>query len=365
MKKLILPVSLLLSIMTVLLLTSNFKQSSTYFYGITESKEQSVSFQNSVVITDIKVIEGQIVEKGSVLLTAKRSELDIEQDLYNSQLDEISARQNESKAKLNAEINVLRAKKSAELFKIDAQIKQLQSKRQLNHELYKSITGNTPVTVGATSNVLQQQVQSLNAQRKSVARSIQAQINSLYTQIKASEQPVAVQKEQIKKRLNEVNRQAEELTIRADFSGRIGSISFKPGEKIPSFQSIMTVHGLYPKTAKGYILETVANDVYIGQELWIYSSNGHNTATIKGEVESLGNRIVEYPERLKKNQSVKTWGREVNISLPANNNLLLGEKVQISFTPQTKNSLTAFLTPLKEKEKLVSPKSIAHQAGDK
>jgi len=365
MKKLILPLSLLLSVFVVLLLTSSFQKSSTYFYGVTESKEQSVSFQNPVVITDVKVIEGQLVEKGSILLTAKRSELNAEQGQYHSQLDVLDARQNEAKAKLNAEINVLRVQKSAELFKIDAQIKKLQSKWQLDRELYKSIMGNAPANMGVSSSSLQQQIQSLLTQRKAVALSIQAQINSLQTQIKASERPVAVQKNQIEKRLNEVNRQAEELTIRADFSGRIGSISFKPGEKIPSFQSIMTVYGLYPKTAKGYILETVANDVYIGQDLWIYSSNGHNTATIKGEVESLGNRIVEYPERLKKNQSIKTWGREVNISLPANNNLLLGEKVQISFTPQTQNSLTAFFMPLKEKEKLVSPKSVVHQVGDK
>ncbi|MEE9445515.1 MAG: hypothetical protein V3V19_07610 [Cocleimonas sp.] len=365
MKKLILPLALFLSVMSVLLLTSNFQQSSTYFYGITDNQEQSVSFQNAVVITDVKVIEGQIVEKGSILLTAKRSELNVEQDEYNSQLDEINARQNEAKAKLNAEINVLRAKKSAELFQIDAQIKQLKSKRQLNHELFKSITGNVPVTADANSNGLQQQIQSLNAQHKAVARSIQAQINSLNTQIKASEQPAVVQKNQIKKRLNEVNRQAEELTIRADFSGRIGSISFKPGEKIPSFQSIMTVHGLYPKTVKGYILESVANDVYIGQELWISSSNGHSAGIIKGEVESLGNRIVEYPERLKKNHNIKSWGREVNLSLPINNTLLLGEKVQISFTPQTSNSLTSFLAPLKEKGKALLPKSIAHQMDDR
>jgi len=359
MKKLILPLTLLLSVVAVLLLTNNFQQSSTYFYGITDNQEQSVSFQNSVVITDIKVIEGQIVEKGSVLLTAKRSELNVEQDHFNSQLDEINARQKESNAKLNAEINVLRAKKSAELFQIDAQIKQLQSKRQLNNELFKSITGNAPVTVDANLNGFQQQLQSLRSQRKAVARSIQAQIDSLIIQIKASEQPVVVQKDQIKKRLDEVNRQAEELTIRADFSGRIGSINFKPGEKIPSFQSIMTVHGLYPKTAKGYILESVANDVHIGQQLWIYSSNGHNTALIKGEVESLGNRIVEYPERLKKNQTMKSWGREVNIRLPVNNSLLLGEKVQISFTPQESYDLTSLLNLRKEEGVTSLPNYIA------
>jgi len=350
-KKIIFPLTLVICILSVLFLTTDFKQTTTYFYGITDSQEQAVSFENAVLITDIKVIEGQIVDKGSVLFTAKRSELDVEQDQINSQLDELNARQSEAKDKLNAEIRVLRAKKRAELFKIDSQIKQLQSKRQMKYDLYKSITGSAPAVSSSNSDAAQQQVQSLQAQRHTVASAVQAEINSLKVQIDASQKPLLVQKKNMQNHLDEVNRQAEELIIRANFKGRIGSINFKPGEKIPSFQGIMTVHGLYPQAAKGYILESVANEVNIGQKLWITSTNGSKLGVVRGEVESLGNRIVEYPERLKKNQTVKSWGREVNISLPQNNKLLLGEKVQISFKPQSVSKLNSFIAPIKEMTK--------------
>jgi len=346
MKKVVIPIALVLALLGMFLLTSSLQQSTSYFYGITENKEQSVSFQNPVVVTNIKVIEGQTVEKGTILLNAKRGELSVEQDKFNSQLDALNAQQYEEKAKLNAQINVLQVLRKAELDQLGVQILQLQTKNQLNKKLFESITGSAPAkTMGVDP--LQQQLSALGIKRQSINRSFQAQINSLRAQLKASKQPVFVQKEQIKKRLNEVNRQAEELTIRADFSGRIGSINTKPGEKIPAFQSILTVHGLYPKTAKGYILETVANDVHIGQTLWISSTSGHKTEVIKGEVESLGNRIVEYPDRLKKNQAVKSWGREVNIRLPANNTLLLGEKIQISFSLPSDKGLT-FFRKLKE-----------------
>jgi HlyD family secretion protein len=346
MKKIVIPIALILALLGMFVLTSSLQQSTSYFYGITENKEQSVSFQNPVVVTDIKVIEGQIVEKGTILLAAKRGELSVEQDKFNSQLDALNARQYEAKAKLNAEIKVLRVQRKADVDQVGVQIQQLQTKNQLNKKLFESITGSAPVrTSGADP--AQQQLSALRIKRKSIYRSFQAKIDSLQAQLKASKQPAFVQKKQIKKRLNEVNRQAEELTIRADFSGRIGSINTKPGEKIPAFQSILTVHGLYPKTAKGYILETVANDVHIGQTLWLSSTNGHKTVVIKGEVESLGNRIVEYPDRLKKNQAIKSWGREVNIRLPANNTLLLGEKVQISFSLPSDKGLT-FFRKLKE-----------------
>ncbi len=346
MKKVVIPIALLLALLGMFFLTSSLQQSTTYFYGITENKEQSVSFQDPVVVTEIKVIEGQIVEKGTILLSAKRDELSVEQDKFNSQLDALNAQQHEEKAKFNAQINVLRVQRKAEIDQIGVQILQFQTKRQLNNKLFESITGRAPEKISG-ANMLQQQVKALQIKRNSVYRSFQAQIDSLVAQRNASKQPVFIQKEQIKKRLNEVNRQAKELTIRADFSGRIGSINIKPGEKIPAFQSILTVHGLYPKTAKGYILETVANDVHIGQTLWISSSNGHKSEVIKGEVESLGNRIVEYPDRLKKNQAIKSWGREVNIRLPTNNTLLLGEKVQISFSVPSDKGIT-FFRKLKE-----------------
>ncbi len=346
MKKIVIPIALLLALLGMFFLTSSMQQSTTYFYGITENKEQSVSFQNPVVVTDIKVIEGQVVEKGMILLTAKRGELSVEQDKFNSQLDVLNAQQYEEKAKLNSEVNVLKVQQKAELDQVGVQILQLKAKNQLNKKLFESITGSAPAkTSGADP--LQQQLSALELKRQSISRSFQSKINNLRVQLKASKQPVFVQKEQIKKRLNEVNRQAAELTIRSDFSGRIGSINTKPGEKIPAFQSILTVHGLYPKTAKGYILETVANDVHIGQTLWISSTSGHKTEVIKGEVESLGNRIVEYPDRLKKNQAFKSWGREVNIRLPANNKLLLGEKIQISFSLPSDKGLT-FFRKLKE-----------------
>ncbi len=363
MKKIIIPLALLSAIVGVFLLTNSFNEKTDHFYGITDNQEQSVRFSEPVEITEIRVIEGQYVEQGTVLLKAKRSELSAQQDQLKGQIDELDARQSESKAKLNAEIEVLRAKKRAELLSVDAQISQLHSKRQFNNDLYKSITGDAPTH--SASNPLQQQVQSLGEQRSAIAGAIQAQINSLKTQLKASKQPIYVQKKQVTERLDEINRQADELTIRADFTGRIGSINIKQGERIPSFQSVMTVHGLYPEYVKGYIHENVSNDVKIGQQVWVHSSYNNRGITVKGSVESLGSRIVEYPDRLKKNAAVRSWSREVNIRLGINNPLLLGEKVQISFAYQKPNTAEAFFSPFGKKSESLFPGAVAGQISDR
>jgi HlyD family secretion protein len=363
--KLLLPLALLLSVAAVFMLTQSFEKNTTQFFGLTEDHEQAVSFQEPVEITEIAVIEGQYVEQGSVLLRAKRSELDGQKILLNSQIDELNARQGESAATIRAQIRVLQAKKSAELAKIDMQIQQLQSKRRLNVDLYKKITGNSLDTL-ATDGVdpMVEQENLLRQQKQYLANSIQAQINALRTQLSASKKPISVKKHQVEDRLAELNRQAQELIVRADFTGRIGSINFKQGERVPAFKGVMTVHGLYPEYVKGYIHENVSNDAKIGQRVWVYASRNHKQAPVSGVIESLGSRIVEYPDRLKVNPQVRSWGREVNIRLEKNNPLLLGEKVQISFTPQRPNSAEAFFKPFGEKAEGMLPNAFAEERGE-
>ena len=359
MSKLLLPAALLLSIAGVFMLTNSFEQNTTQFFGITENHEQTVSFQEPVEITQIAVIEGQYVEQGSVLLRARRSELDGQKILLNSQIDELNARQGESAATIHAEIRVLKAKKAAELAKIDVQIRQLQLKRHKNEDLYQKITGES-LHVGVQGiDPLVEQAQMLRQQKQYLASSIQAQINALREQLSASKKPIVVKKQQVENRLNELNRQAQELIIHADFTGRIGSINFKQGERVPAFKGVMTLHGLYPEYVKGYIHENVSNDARIGQRVWVYASRNHKQPPVSGVIESLGSRIVEYPERLKINPQVRSWGREVNIRLDKNNPLLLGEKVQISFSPQRPNSAEAFFKPFSPVAENIFPDAFA------
>ena len=349
MKKLILPITLVVSIVFVLLLTSSFHENTTHFFGIADNQEQSVSFQEPVKILDINVIEGQFVEQGMVLLRAERSSLKATKSQLNSQIEELGAQQTESKVKIEAEVAVLRAQEKAEIARLDMQIAELHSRQQQNINLYKNILGSMPKA--QTPDPLQTQIGFLYKQKGLISRSIQAQINSLAEKGNASKEPISIRKKQIMDNLDEINRQQDELTIKADFSGRIGSINHKRGERIAAFGPILTVYGLYPKLIKGYIHENVSNDVKIGQKVWIYSlsSNNNQDIPVEGIVKSLGTRIVEYPERLKKNPLVKSWGREVNIRLPMNNTLLLGEKVQVSFSPQRQNTIEAYFKPFAEK----------------
>lgn len=361
MNKIVLPLVLTLSLIAVLFLTSSFQENTTHFYGIADNQEQSVSFQEAVKITEITIIEGQYVEQGMIILKAERSSLLAQKNQLNGQIDELIARQNESKVRVSAEIKVLKAQEKTDLSSVDLQIAELRSKQKVNFELYKNVMGSAPEPQIEDS--IQVHINSLGRQRQIIHESIKTQINSLIAKVNAGNEPIIVQKKRVAESLNEITRQEEELIVKADFSGKIGSIQYKRGERVASFQPILMVYGLYPKKVKGYIHENVSNNVKIGQQVWIHSLSSINKdMVIEGKVESLGTRIVEYPERLKKNPMIKSWGREVNIRLPMNNTLLLGEKVQVRFSPEHSNNVTAFLKPFEEKAKLLFPRAYVNQA---
>ena len=59
-------------------------------------------------------------------------------------------------------------------------------------------------------------------------------------------------------------------------------------------------------------------------------------------ITGLGSRIVEIPDRLRKNPDLKTYGREVLISIPPTNFFLQKEKVILNLLKSTSRPATIF-----------------------
>lgn len=161
-------------------------------------------------------------------------------------------------------------------------------------------------------------------------------------QLKTDIRPADAQIAELEKRKLEFNRQAEELKVVAQFSGSIGRIFFKPGEQVRPFMPILTLHDEQPSFVKGYIHEQVLDTVKVGQSVWLQSTgaSSYNSERICGVVESIGSRLTEYLDRLKRNPMVSAWGREVVIRLVEQNQFLLNEKIRIF--PKEPKSLSSW-----------------------
>ena len=330
LKRSILVLTWVSALCCVMLLALVYKGKPKQFFGIAGSREQSISFQHPVEILHIAVVEGEEVEQTTPLVEVRRYDLISKQAIIEDNITELKSRHSESLAATRAKLESLRAQQQAELVEIDTQIQSLESRHTLNLSLMKDISGADPSGENSHASPLLAEVDGLKEKRSLIKMSLQAQIDNLENQLETDLRPADAQIAELEKRKTELQRQAEDLKVSAKFNGSIGSVLYKPGEQVRPFSPILTLHSSFPSFIKGYIHEELLNDVAVGQPVWAESScNAREKRIIRGLVESLGSRIVEYPERLQRNPMVAAWGREVIIHLDNQNSLLLGEKVRI------------------------------------
>jgi multidrug resistance efflux pump len=336
MKKAILPLCWILAMIGIFKLADSFNRKSEHFFGIADNREQNISFQYPVEIIQTLALEGEDVAQGMAILEVKRHDLTSSQNTLDEQIKKLKLEKNEAHQTITSQIESLVANKESTLADIDQKIHEVEARLQLiqhNKMLAESISGTRIAQETPVSETLE--IADLEKKRHYAAQAIQAEINNLTQQLNATRRPVDAQIAELQGNKTELQRQNKSLRVNAQFNGRIGSIHFKPGDLVAAFQPIMTVNSLTPTNVKGFIQENILNEVRIGQTVWVKSITlNHDEPPLEGIVESLGNRIVEYPERIKKDPLINAWGREVVVRLTTKNSLLFGEKVDIFLSPK-------------------------------
>ncbi len=328
MNKIILPFCLTLALLGIFLLSDSFSDKSLHFFGIAGQREQSISFQYPVEIVQVFGVDGKEVTQGEPMLEVRRQDLNTDRTALEQEIRRYELQKQETHNTITSQLVSLKAKKQAVSADMDYQIHVLELRLRINANMMDSISeGNPSKNIISNNNELQD----LKRKRHYLVQAIQAEINNLEEQHNSTIRPIDAQLAELQHRKEELYQQNISLKVSALFNGRIGSVNFKAGELVPPFQSIMSVHSLIPRYIKGYIHENILNDVKVDQTVAVRSlAFNKGEKPLKGIVESMGNRIVEYPERLKKNPLVPAWGREVIVRLnDPHNSLLFGEKVEV------------------------------------
>jgi multidrug resistance efflux pump len=332
MKKALLPIFWIIALIGIFQLADSFKSKSEHFFGLADTREQSISFQYPVEIVQALAVEGEDAKQGMPILVVRRNDLSSSRTTLDEQIRKLELDKKEAKATITSQIQSLTANKQSTLADIDQQIHAIETRIQLNRQnriLLESISGVPNNEIPPAPETFE--VLDLEKKRHFAAKAIQAEIDNLTTQLNSTNRPIDAQIAELKNNKAELQRQNKSLTVTAQFNGRIGSVLYKPSDLVAAYQPIMTVHSTTPRSVKGYVHENILNEVKVGQTVWVKSLGlDHDTPPLEGVVESLGNRIVDYPERLKKDPQISTFGREVVVGLPSNNPLLFGEKVDIS-----------------------------------
>ena len=320
----------LLSIVTILIALFFFDwhygHETFVFFGFAENKEMEIRVEHPVTIEHIYVTAGSKVKKGDLLMEVTRSGLAFAQSELNLEIASLESQLNIWIADLQGSIRLLNAQKIAKENEIQTQIEQLESEMAINQSLVKDLesietakdkTGNSPNEI---------RIEGLKKELKLSVRPLESEIKKLKDELRAPRNPIKIQIRKLQKEVGYNHQEEEKLTIHAPNDGIAGSIFCKVGEQFSAFTTLLTFYEENPTHVKGYVLESLILKVKMGDDVAVHSGV-KSSVKCMGKVIGMGSRVVEIPERIRKNPTFKTFGREILIEIPADNDFLQKEKV--------------------------------------
>ena len=211
---------------------------------------------------------------------------------------------------------------------IQGKIQLLEKEIDLNKSLYEGLS--TIQTEGDNGlNPDLTKLELLKQNKEDIEQKAAEEIKMQRKLLAAIDAPAGLKTDKLETEITQFEEEQDRLLIYAPSDGLIGNVTCKEGENISAFSTLMNFYKHNPTLVKGYVHESMILEVQVGDELEV-SSSLHPDHTIKGVVFGLGSRIVEIPERLRKIPEFKTYGREVLIKIPAENDFLQKEKVLLN-----------------------------------
>ncbi len=321
---------------SLFMFNKDHKSSVILFYGFAENKETEVNFNHPIQIKKIYVSPGQAIKKDQPLIDVIRLEddLKLEDEIYKIQL--VNEERNIWSKKINEEINILEEEKSLELSKIKNEIKETQTASSTEQNLLNSLS---TVSVPANaSNRHTEKVKLLETEYKNLTALFDKKIQAKKSELLNGEKEFNVRVNRLEYMIqHRENNQVIDISMLAPEDGLIGNINCKEAEHFSSYKTILSIYEPNPSIIKGYIQEDFIMQIAINDSI-IVKSTKQSGLDYKGKVIGLGSRIVEIPARLRKRQEVKTFGREVIISIPKDNEFLQKEKTILELIPNKKES---------------------------
>ncbi|AGA77750.1 HlyD family secretion protein [Echinicola vietnamensis] len=308
---------------------SNFNNS---FYGIAENNDFVVSYGGLVEIKEIHVVSGQNVTKGDTLIEVIRPELDQRIREISDQLVTLRSQKIANEMNNQSMISQLEAEIKAKRAEIESQIRQIEMQYDINKSLTNELKSlKFEADSSSTLNPTEARINSLNKDLELLTSPLKLRIEQLKAQSNPQKNPHNIQIQNLENELNKLKQEKKKLIVYAQADGVIGTVGFKSGEIVSPYTPILILNSQTPSYITGFIHENSYQNIQIADQVQVQSL-ADNSKKLMGEVVGVGSNIAEYPERLRKNMEVRLWGREIQVKIPKQNQLLLGEKVILKKT---------------------------------
>lgn len=318
-------------IILLVLFSLFFKDTNTAIVAQVEPMKKAISYHKAVRVLEIYVIPGQKVAPGDLLVKVERPDMVLDVERKKNDLKRLEIDKSMAAKKYTEKQKLLDISKELKTQKLQAEIEQLKVIVENNQKLtsqFGNLIGYSDTINRYGRSYYEIDLEILAKEVNSViiqyAREKEANALLYEEELKSFQ----IREQELNNELQALEDEEQQLVKRADINGTIGSISAQTGELLSPYSTIISIYELNPTVIKAIMNEGYKYDLHVGQVVKVESTN--RRYRIDGEISEVGSRIIEYPGRLKSNQNIPMWGRELFIKIPEQNSFLNGERVIVS-----------------------------------
>jgi len=301
-----------------------FKGSGDASIGVAQSKEYKINSDKSALVKSIKVVPGQEVKEGDLLIELTSEALEIEIAKLVNRIAVLKSERAEKAKLADAEISYIKAQNNITLEELDLEIRQTTSELNMNEALTKDFVTTDKSTADSP---LEIKINSLKQQKKIhlMAQDIKIEdvLQESTTEQMLLENQIVLQESELELMKSEKSK----LNKYASAAGVVKNVYVKAGEQVDAFTPLLEVNPKRPTTIIVYLVGKKSDLYPIGASVSVSSYDQRRNA-VAGKVIGYGS-VSELPEILQKSTATTAFGQEVFIEVPAENFLANGEKVLV------------------------------------
>ncbi len=301
------------------------KQGSTFF-GIAETEPRILNFDHDLSVREVFIKAGDKIKAGDTLAIFHRAELDENEfNQYREMLANETGRAAE-RAILEKEKEVVQAKLNVDLRELTIDIKLLHTEDSILMVYRGNLYGqSTPVE----NKVIQERIDGLQKQKEDLKHQAEEELLVLSAKINATDDIAAVKANKLKGQLTMIETERERLVLISPIDGYVEDVYFTVNAMIQAHKDLVKINPDAPNKIIGFIHETNEVPLSIGSNVEMASFNRPGIVST-GLIVGVNPKMTELPLRLRKFIDLRSWGREVYISIPDTNSFYISEKVNIT-----------------------------------
>jgi len=317
-----------LGVFMILVLSSlHYKSGDEAMVAQVESQVMAISFQKPVLIRNICVSPGQVVDSGDVLLVVERPDLALDLDKKISEKDQLLKRIEEAQSLYHNAVKILESDYARKVSVLHSDKEELEYELRNSRQREKKMGGVSSLAYNSNDTLKINRIQLINNQLTSYAYELEIEKVQTLETFQYNCSRYKAQKVIIDKEIEDLKNESEKLVQRAEKAGTIGNLFVQLNELVPPYTTLLTVYDLNPNLIKAFIHEQGVKNLYIGSKVKVESVN--KVYSIDGQIIEIGSRITAYPDKINPLYQQKSYGQEIFINIPPENNFLNGEKVYV------------------------------------